>query len=65
LSNMRQPHLYSMAEGPGFEPGFTESESVVLPLNDPPAVCVRKSYQPKRVYDLDGTFNTTNAHHYQ
>jgi hypothetical protein len=28
-----------MAEGPGFEPGFTESESVVLPLNDPPAFC--------------------------
>ena len=27
----------SMAGGPGFEPGFTESESVVLPLNDPPA----------------------------
>ena len=26
-----------MAEGPGFEPGLTESESVVLPLNDPPA----------------------------
>ena len=28
--------LKSLAEGPGFEPGFTESESVVLPLNDPP-----------------------------
>jgi hypothetical protein len=26
-----------LAEGPGFEPGFTESESVVLPLNDPPS----------------------------
>ncbi len=26
-----------MAEGPGFEPGLTESESVVLPLDDPPA----------------------------
>ena len=25
-----------MAGGPGFEPGLTESESVVLPLNDPP-----------------------------
>mgnify|MGYP006871773999 CR=1 FL=1 len=27
-----------MAEGPGFEPGLTESESVVLPLDDPPAI---------------------------
>jgi hypothetical protein len=26
----------SMAGGPGFEPGLTESESVVLPLDDPP-----------------------------
>jgi hypothetical protein len=25
-----------MAGGPGFEPGLTESESVVLPLDDPP-----------------------------
>lgn len=25
-----------MAGGPGFEPGLTESESAVLPLNDPP-----------------------------
>ena len=29
--------INKMAEGPGFEPGLTESESVVLPLNDPPA----------------------------
>ena len=29
--------LVCMAEGPGFEPGLTESESVVLPLDDPPA----------------------------
>ena len=27
-----------MAGGPGFEPGLTESESVVLPLDDPPTV---------------------------
>ena len=27
---------FDLAGGPGFEPGFTESESVVLPLNDPP-----------------------------
>ena len=26
----------SVAGGKGFEPLFTESESVVLPLNDPP-----------------------------
>ena len=26
----------SLAGGPGFEPGLTESESVVLPLDDPP-----------------------------
>ncbi len=25
-----------LAGGPGFEPGLTESESVVLPLDDPP-----------------------------
>ena len=35
-SEYRQPLFYSLAGGPGFEPGFTESESVVLPLNDPP-----------------------------
>ncbi len=28
--------LIILAGGPGFEPGFTESESVVLPLDDPP-----------------------------
>ena len=27
-----------MAEGPGFETRLTESESVVLPLDDPPAL---------------------------
>lgn len=26
-----------MAGGPGFEPGLAESESAVLPLDDPPA----------------------------
>ncbi len=25
-----------MAGGPGFEPGLAESESAVLPLDDPP-----------------------------
>ena len=28
--------LFLLAGGPGFEPGLTESESVVLPLDDPP-----------------------------
>src|SRR5690606_22291492 len=28
--------LFCLAGGPGFEPGLTESESVVLPLDDPP-----------------------------
>ena len=28
--------LKRLAGGPGFEPGLTESESVVLPLDDPP-----------------------------
>ena len=27
-----------MAGGPGFEPGLAESESAVLPLDDPPVV---------------------------
>ncbi len=33
-----------MAGGPGFEPGLTESESVVLPLNDPPNSLIRYGY---------------------
>ena len=33
----RRNHCFKgMAGGPGFEPGLTESESAVLPLNDPP-----------------------------
>ena len=28
-----------MAEGPGFEPGLTGPEPVVLPLDDPPVLC--------------------------
>ncbi|CAI8902282.1 protein of unknown function [Methylocaldum szegediense] len=31
-----------LAGGPGFEPGLTESESVVLPLDDPPVVKARR-----------------------
>ncbi len=27
-----------MVGGPGFEPGLMESESIVLPLNDPPII---------------------------
>lgn len=37
-----------MAGGPGFEPGLTESESVVLPLDDPPAGSGRRK-QPRTV----------------
>ncbi len=29
-----------MAGGPGFEPGLAESESAVLPLDDPPVESV-------------------------
>jgi hypothetical protein len=34
-----------MAGRPGFEPGYTESESVVLPLNDPPVVYINDCQQ--------------------
>jgi hypothetical protein len=33
--------LQMLAGGPGFEPGLTESESVVLPLDDPPILQAR------------------------
>jgi hypothetical protein len=33
-SGARRPNC--VAEGPGFEPGLTESESAILPLNHPP-----------------------------
>ena len=33
-----------MAGGPGLEPGLTESESVVLPLNYPPYIPVQIKY---------------------
>ena len=42
LSN---PLFLSVAEGPGFEPGLTGPEPVVLPLDDPPfhkAVLIHK-----------------------
>ena len=39
-SNTSEPDpFYSVAGGKGVEPLFTESESVVLPLNDPPVSC--------------------------
>ena len=38
---VRQTHFLHMAGGKGVEPLFTESESVVLPLNDPPVIRVR------------------------
>ena len=31
-------YLFLLAGGPGFEPGLAESESAVLPLDDPPPV---------------------------
>ena len=34
-----------LAGGPGFEPGLTESESVVLPLDDPPITGFADRYQ--------------------
>jgi hypothetical protein len=33
------PESVGMAEGPGFEPGLTGPEPVVLPLDDPSAFC--------------------------
>ena len=42
------PLIIFMAEGPGFEPGLTESESVVLPLDDPPEVLVFRRINEKR-----------------
>jgi hypothetical protein len=33
------PFRVEMAEGPGFEPGLTGPEPVVLPLDDPSACC--------------------------
>jgi hypothetical protein len=47
--------LLLLAGGPGFEPGLTESESVVLPLDDPPVagclmtVCRRMAVRSKRI----------------
>ena len=49
-----------LAGRPGFEPGYTESESVVLPLNDPPAFCCKCF-----VRSSDGVFNSTYAFYYQ
>src|SRR4030043_793417 len=36
LTKLSQTYFYSMAGGRGVEPRFAESESGVLPLNDPP-----------------------------
>ena len=35
---------YEVAEGPGFEPGLTGPEPVVLPLDDPSVVCKSGNY---------------------
>ena len=34
-----RPLLSYLAGGEGVEPPFMESESIVLPLNDPPEMC--------------------------
>ena len=47
LAKLSQTHFYSMAGGKGVEPLFTESESVVLPLNDPPAACFHAAVYTK------------------
>ena len=52
--------LILLAGRPGFEPGYTESESVVLPLNDPPAVCVSSSIEPNETSHV-GARGTKNA----
>jgi hypothetical protein len=39
LANILLTPWFHLAGGAGVEPTFTESESVVLPLNDPPALC--------------------------
>ncbi len=36
LRSVRTASIFKVAGGPGFEPGLTESESAVLPLNYPP-----------------------------
>ncbi len=41
ISQRSQKQLLDLAGGPGFEPGLTDSESAVLPLNYPPAGCPR------------------------
>ena len=37
-------YWYNLAGRPGFEPGLTGPEPVVLPLDDPPAVCLQFQY---------------------
>lgn len=38
LSTKRSKYLILLAGGLGFEPRLTESESAVLPLDDPPTI---------------------------
>ena len=38
-----------MAGGPGFEPGLAESESAVLPLDDPPTVTIDCYFRRNKV----------------
>ena len=36
--HLSAPQRFELAEGPGFEPGLTGPEPVVLPLDDPSVV---------------------------
>src|SRR3989339_126964 len=58
-----------MAGRRGFEPRFTESESVVLPLNDPPVFSSYvRSLERQRVLTANGRSmysTTTNRLHFQ
>ncbi len=50
-----------MVGGPGFEPGLMESESIVLPLNDPPII----SYTDfKTVFEANFEKNFSLEKHY-
>jgi hypothetical protein len=52
-----------LAGRPGFEPGYTESESVVLPLNDPPAVSIGSSVQSNETSHMERIELRTHRDH--
>ncbi len=53
----------NLAGRPGFEPGYTESESVVLPLNDPPAVSIGSSVQSNETSHMERIELRTHRDH--